>query len=72
MRRIGLAMVIVGIGMIVGQGFIADLIIPLVTLAYPNASHANIANGSGIAINVVGYSMVIAGIAVFLIYRNRH
>ena len=72
MKRIGLAIFIVGFIVLIGQGFIADgFLIPLMKSVYPNQLQTSIANGSGIALNVVGFSMVIAGMVVFLIYRKK-
>lgn len=62
-------MFIVGFIMLIGQGFIADLLIPQMKWVYPNQSQTNIANGSGIALNIVGFSLVISGIVIHLIYR---
>lgn len=71
MKRIGLAMVIVGMGMLVGQTIIAGPFIAFMTFVYPNASSTTIANGSWIALKIVGFSLVIGGVIIFLIYRNR-
>lgn len=71
MRRIGLAMVIVGFFMLLGQTHIVlYFLIPLMKLVYPNTDYANIANGSAIALSITSVVTIIGGIIIFFIYRN--
>lgn len=55
----------------VGQGIIGtSILIPLLAAILPNTPSNNIANGAGIALNIVGISMIIIGIILFFIYRK--